>query len=316
MAAVALEGEASTPISLYVELAQERRGDLEVISRAALAWAETIREAAFLADPFLDVRVELISGTEGSLDLNSRIRKLAGSIKDTVSDRKKLKTVAIAVALFFAKDVFDWARGKAWDAAWDWVQAEYSDLVQDFTDDDKKAAEDLATKVAASKVAQAKIRQVYLELKKDDGVTGVGVSFVPGKRPADVVPRSEFEARSGAPSVTEETIKRRTEQERYTLTLVSPALSDSDYKWKFQLGTNTIWAFMDDEAFKNRLKPGSNSAPRMLTGILMVVDLETVQEFREGVWQTVEQRVKKVHRLDEPLQQSEWLDAPSEPEQP
>src|SRR3712207_4195742 len=98
MATMAMTDEATAPISLYVELAPDRRGDLEVISRAAIAWAETIREAAFLTDPFLDVRVELISGTEGSIDLNSEIRRLAGAVKrsvsDTLSDRKKLKAIA------------------------------------------------------------------------------------------------------------------------------------------------------------------------------------------------------------------------------
>ncbi|MBA3677306.1 MAG: hypothetical protein H0W74_07885 [Sphingosinicella sp.] len=319
MATVAVIDEASAPISLYVELAPERRGDLEAISRAAIAWAETIREAAFLTDPFLDVRVELISGTEGSIDLNSQIRRIAGAakdaVKDTLSDRKKLKAIAIAVALFFARDAYDWARGKGYDELWDWARDKYGEIIDTFSDEDRREVEEIAARVAASKSAREKAAKVYRELQRDDAVTGVGVSFVPGARPSDVVPRAQFGDRGGTLSVIEETIVRRTQVDRLTLTLVAPALSDMELKWKFLLGSKTVWAFMDDPDFKERLRPGSNSAPRMVTGIRMDVEIETVQEMRDGVWNNVEQRIKKVHGLSEPTLQPGWLDAPTKPPQ-
>ncbi|MDB5695099.1 MAG: hypothetical protein JWN21_642, partial [Sphingomonas bacterium] len=47
------------PISLYIDLEEGELADLEIVSRAAIAWAEAIREAAFILDPTVEVRVEL-----------------------------------------------------------------------------------------------------------------------------------------------------------------------------------------------------------------------------------------------------------------
>jgi len=300
------------PISLYVALEAGSRGDLEVISRAAIAWAEAIREAAFLTDPFLEVRVELVSGTESSINLNSLIHAVRG----TISDRKKLRSIAIGIAAFFAHDALDWARGKGYDALWDWVRTEYGIVVEELTVDEKRDAEQIVQRIATSKSTGAKSRTVYEELRKDPVVTGVGIAFQPGVRPNHIVPRSEFAERAGSAEIEQETISRRTETDRLTLTLAAPEISGSDNKWKFTLAGKTLWARMGDDEFKNRLRPGSDSAPHMVTGIRMDVTIETDQELRNSVWTTINQTIVKVHSLAEPLLQPGWLDSPTENEKP
>lgn len=302
----------TAPISLYVALAPETRGDLEIISRAAIAWTEAIREAAFITDPFLEIRVELLSGTEGSINLNSRIR----AIRDAVSDPKKLKAIALGIAFFFATQAVGWSVGKGFDALWDWGRTQLGFNVEALSDDEKKEIEEIVRRIVAARTTNEKAMNVYRELRKDEAVTGVGVSLTPGRAPPYVVPRSEFAERGGLFETDDEIIHRRTERDRIVLTLVAPELSGDEHKWKFIFGAKTLWAHMDDQDFKLRLAPGSNSAPRMVTGIRMDVDIETVQEMREGVWTTIEHRIIKVHSLSEPITQPAWLSAPTQDEKP
>jgi hypothetical protein len=182
--------------------------------------------------------------------------------------------------------------------------------------DDRRDAERIITNIATAKSAHEKTRIVFQELRRDEVVTGVGVSLRPGEKPRDIVPRSDFADRAGAADTEEETIHRRTECDRVTLTLVAPELSGDDHKWKFSLGAKTVWARITDPSFNERLKPGSNSAPRMVTGIRMDVDIETVQELRDGVWVIVEQTITEVHKMSEPLSQPDWVNSPVQGDQP
>jgi hypothetical protein len=284
---------------------------LEALSRAAIAWAEVIREAAFLVDPFLEVRVELVSGTEGSINLNSRIRAIRG----TLSDKKKLKAIALGVATFFGLKFGDWLIGKGFDEAWDWLKTEYHEL-QTLSADEQSEVQQIVRQIVDAKSTRAKVTRVYGELAQDEAVTGVGVSLTPAAHPPHVVPRSEFANRAGVVSIEEEIIERRRERDKVTLTLLAPALDEEDHKWKFQLGSKTVWAHMGDADFRKRLEPGSNAAPRMVMGIRMEVELETTQEKRDGVWVTIDQTVEKVRRLSEPLSQPSWLNSPVEREKP
>lgn len=306
MATVEVTGE-ETPLSLYIDLAKGQRADMEVASRAAIAWSRMIREAAFLTDPFLDVRVEFISGTEGSLNLNSMIR----AVQDVARDPKKLKAIAAAVALFFAAEAGSWAIGKGFDALWEWAKAEVPELVEDLTDDIRTEVEQIIDKITQSRSTQAKAQKVYAELEHDSSVTGVGVSFVPGTRPSYIVPRSEFSRRAGEIEVKTETTTTRVKPSRETLTLVSPALSDDESKWRFRKGERALWAIMDDEDMRARIRPGSNSAPKMLIGIQMEVDMETAEELQpDGTWKVTEHRIQRVRTMKEPTTQADWIDSP------
>ena len=64
----------TTPLSLYLDLEKGATADLEVVSRAALAWSAAIKDLAFILDPSIEIRVEIASGTPGSFSLNSLIR--------------------------------------------------------------------------------------------------------------------------------------------------------------------------------------------------------------------------------------------------
>jgi hypothetical protein len=93
------------PISLYLELEPGQTADLEVVARAALAFAAAIREAAFVLDPSLEISLGFESGTEGSLSLNSIIRSIKNNTK---LDPATIKTLIIMVIFWFSTDIRQW----------------------------------------------------------------------------------------------------------------------------------------------------------------------------------------------------------------
>jgi len=70
------------PFSLHIDLNENSAADLEVVAKASLSLAAALREAAFVLDPSLDFRIELVSGTESSLSLNSIFKLLGENSKE------------------------------------------------------------------------------------------------------------------------------------------------------------------------------------------------------------------------------------------
>ena len=95
----------ATPVSLYVDLEAGQKPDLEAVARAALAFASAIRETAYIFDPSMTVRVELVSGTDGSLSLNSLIRSIRPG---DVITKKRLIALAVTAALWFTHETGRW----------------------------------------------------------------------------------------------------------------------------------------------------------------------------------------------------------------
>ncbi len=84
------------PFSLYLDLEPGQLIDLDSAAKISLALSSAIREAAFVLDPSISVRVMLLSGTEGSFSLNTFIKSLKP--KDILA-KINLKSVAVACLL-------------------------------------------------------------------------------------------------------------------------------------------------------------------------------------------------------------------------
>jgi hypothetical protein len=61
-------------ISLYLDLKPGQKADFEVVGRTAAAFAEAVKEIAFIIEPGMEVKLEFDSGTEGSLSLNALLK--------------------------------------------------------------------------------------------------------------------------------------------------------------------------------------------------------------------------------------------------
>src|SRR5436305_14673800 len=78
-------------ISFYLDLEPGTKADFEVVGRSAAAFAETVKEIAYLLEPGLEIKLEFDSSKPGSLKLNAILKGLKAR------DRSVLITIAVAV---------------------------------------------------------------------------------------------------------------------------------------------------------------------------------------------------------------------------
>lgn len=273
-------------VSLYLDLERGETADIEVVSRAAIAFSAAIKALAAEIAPGVDVRVDLVSGTEGSLSLNSLI-KGAGLLVT----KERLINIALGIALYFALETRDYTVGR---------------LLDHLTGNDEASAEthlseeDVQRLAAAfeKRVAEKHVQQIFKEVERDPAITGVGATTKPGKRPAIVVPRAEFRERSGV-VIRQETVLRRTVPERMSAVLVSPVLVEGTRRWKFRGPYGEFGAPIKDASFTDRVLSGTTSVP-MVAGILMDIEVETEEELRDGVWVPGDHVVTHVFGLQPP----------------
>ncbi|MBY3474085.1 hypothetical protein HFN78_24705 [Rhizobium laguerreae] len=287
-------------ISLYIELKEGEKVDLETAARAALAFDAVLKEIAFSIDPFSAIRVELESGTEGSLSLNSIIKSVSGRFTQT-----QLTSIVGGVMFWFAQETASWT----YSAILDEVNTQ-PEIHQSLTKEEVEAVAKEIAKILDSKVAEKQVGKVYQELQRDDAVKGVGVAVERDKKPRYIVPRSEFQQRGRIITGSEST-GSRTETTVQTLTLVSPVLIKGKRKWKFRQQKFEFGAPILDEAFLDRLLSGREPIP-MSDGIAMKVKLTVKEEKKDGVWQIVDRSIDEVIEVIQPPKQYDILGSPSE----
>lgn len=88
-------------ITLYLGLKEGQRADFEVVGLSAAAFAEAVKEIAFILEPGLEVRLEFDSGTEGSLKLKAIIK----SLKTPKSRQAALVSIIATIGLTLINDV-------------------------------------------------------------------------------------------------------------------------------------------------------------------------------------------------------------------
>lgn len=279
-------------VSLYLELQEGRKADLATAARAALAFDAALKEIAFSLDPFASIRVELESGTEGSLSLNSIIN--AAKL-----DKARLKAIAWGIAAFFVADTSSYTYQKILDRLFS-----EPEIHQTMTQEEIEKLASAIVRIFESKAAENQVGRIYQELQRDDAVKGVGVSPKHGRRPPEIVPRSEFHKRGRVVEEIEKT-GLRSETTVQTLTLVSPVLvQGSSRKWKFRAGKTEFGAPIKDEKFLARVLSGREPVP-MAEGIRMKVLLTVKEERKDGVWQIKDRTVDEVIEIIAASEQGE-----------
>lgn len=296
---------SAQPLSLYLDLEPGQVADLEVVASAALAWAAAIRETAYILDPSIEVRVELASGTAGSLSLNAILR----SVRDTVTDKQTIRTIIITALVWAFQETASWTYGQILDAL---KGEDAAPVAAGLSDEDK---EDIARRVAKAlegKVATSEIQRMYRALERDPAIKGVGATTTPGKRPAIIVPRQSFPQKAGHGEVKIETVTKRTVPQTLHVTLIRVVLvEDGGRRWRFKTGQTEFSANMKDQEFLQRLLTGATPVP-MVTGIEMDIELETTEELRGGVWVATQRDVTHVVRLRPPIRQTGLPFTPSD----
>jgi hypothetical protein len=293
----------TAPISLYLDLAVGKKADLEIVSHAALAFAGAIREAAYIIDPSLKLRIELISGTESSLSLNSLIKSV--NPKDIISKRNLLTLASVALIWFRHETLV-------------WSYQEFLNLLKSdpgathLSVDDTEAIAQRAADIIEKGLAAKQVESVYRALETDPAIQGVGATSKPGERPTSIVPRTEFRARSGESTTLQLEVTKRVKTETETLTLVRPVLLPSQYqrRWGFRGKEGEFGATVRDTSFIDNLVEGRTAVP-LVSGIRLIVELQTTEELKDHVWQTVDRTITKVMKIIPPQIQTGLESPPS-----
>lgn len=180
----------ATPVSLYLDLEEGQVADMEVVAAAAIAFSRAIKELAYILDPTAQIRVELESGTEGSLSLNSLVRVIRG-LKNNPGF---VAGIAGGAAMWFLGNVGDYA----FDQVADLVRKHLSpEQAQQLSEEEINKIAERVVKALNAGAAKPQVEGIFMELERDPAIKGVGVSPTPGKRPEVIVPRSAFPDRAG-----------------------------------------------------------------------------------------------------------------------
>jgi hypothetical protein len=277
------------PISIYLDLNPGDKPDLEATARAMLAFTAAVNELAYIIDPTLEVRIELESSTPGSLSLNSIIRGLKTIGKHLAPESPvTIPAVIATILVWFATDL----RTTVVVEAVQHVLGETSS--HGFSDAERTQIEEIVKKAISERIADQHVQGVYRALESDPAIRGVGSTVHTGERPADIVPREEFPARSGLGPTLEKAVDKRVKRERVTLTLVSPVLVPSlTRRWRFASSVGPISATMKDVRFLSRVLSGQERIS-MRANIQMDVLLETSEERQDEVWAVTDRAILQV----------------------
>lgn len=295
------------PLSLYLDLEAGSSADLDVVAKAALAWSAAIKEIAYVVDPSVQVRLELESGTPGSLSLNTVIKsivpatKSAGAyIRGAASDPQTVRTIIVTGAMWLAMNTAEYTFEKALDFL---TGADAPPEAQVLSDKDKADIAQRVVDALRNEDAKRPARAVFRELERDQKIIGAGVTTWAGKRPSVIVPRSDFSKLSGRVVLKTETLTKRIVPERMRVILVRPFLERSDRRWGFRGPSGEFGASIKHGDFIESVLSGTTSVP-MMEGIEMTIDLETHEEFEGGVWVQKKREVVNVIDLHQPLRQT------------
>jgi len=273
-------------LNLYLDLEPGELADLEVVAKASLAFAHAAREIAYIVDPSATIKLELESGTEGSLSLNSVVR----FIKSQVADPLTRRVIIVSLVMWFVKEGSAALLGHG-----------ISELITDDPAITEKDAQRIAEKVhqlLEKQVGKRPVQEVYRELHKDKSIKGVGVSTGKGDRPRSIVPREQFPERMQEPQEESNDLPRsRTEQ--MLLTLIGPVLQRNENKWRFLSKDGNVYLGIKDAEFLDDVLSGKLKIT-MRSGIVLRANVEIVEKKdpEKNAWVVTERNLVKFLRFE------------------
>jgi hypothetical protein len=317
---MAAGGELSAPLSLYLDLKPGEAADLDVVAKAALQWSAALKEIAFIVDPSCELRIELESGTAGSLSLNAKLRAIgpaiktaagnamaaAGQMKAIATDPQTVRTVVISVAIWAAMNGAEYAFGRLLDYM---TGADAPPEAAALSDEDKADIARRVVEALRNESATKPVRSMYRELERDTAIVGAGITARPGKRPEHVVPRERFSEMAAQPEPQVQEADKRTVPERMRVRLVRAILERGDKRWGFRGPYGEFGAPVKHAEFLDAVLSGTSPVP-MVEGIEMTIDLETSEELEGGVWVPKKREVVRVLELHPPSTQSLLFPSP------
>lgn len=288
-------------ISLYLDLKKGEKPDFEVVGLAAAAFAEAVKEIAYILDPGAEVRLEFDSTTESSLSLNAIFKTL----KTREGQTGTIIGVIIGTSIAFVGDVRNWSVNKLLDHHFSAEQR------RQISDEDLERIANTCKDVVEGKIAKKPIQKVYKQLDRDAAIKSVGTVTKPNTKPPAPVPSEEFQVRAGLAPPVKTSPTDRVSKTTDRLTLVSPVLlPDAPNRvWRFMSPFGEFSYLIKDEKFFADTNKGKTHLT-MKAGIQMTAKVETHEKLEGGVWVPKQRFITKVVRIHRSRRQSDLFAQP------
>ena len=143
-------------ITLYLDLKPGEKADFEIVGLAAAAFAEAVKEIAFILEPDTQVRLEFESGLEGSLKLKAVLKTL----QSRDGRQGLLIGIISAVGLVLINDIRTYGVGKLLDR---YLMPEQR---QQLSDEDIERIARAVKGVNEGKIAKAPVQEMYRQLAR------------------------------------------------------------------------------------------------------------------------------------------------------
>jgi len=260
---------AGSALSLYFQLKEGKKADLEIVSAAAIAWVEAMRAVARAVDPNSDIKVELIDADKASLSFNTviewferHVEPKLGRLERGAGRLPRTRKLAIALAVFI---IFTG------------VPTAYFYFDDDsFTDEDREMLKEIHDKVLQDPSVESSKRKFFRTLEREPIIAAVGVKEDPDSAPLVMVSSEHFAEAGGLWALDEDTDALEVTHPVLDVILVKPALVHRPRSWTFKPeGLPEFDAVMRDPI------------------VLAAMEKGLPLQFREGVPMTIRLEVKE-----------------------
>lgn len=263
-------------LSLYFQLANGQKADLEVVASAAIAWVESLRAVAQSVDANSDVKVELVDAEEGSLVFNTIIAwfdRTIGDKLERVHDgfhaMPRGRKLALALALFIIVTGYPTA---------------HFYLGDDLTDEDRALLEEIVEQVRGDPAVETAKRKFFRTVEREPAITAVGIKEHSDDRPLVMIGSEHFAEAGGLWSEAEEDAQERVVTHVLDVVLVKPALVHTPRSWTFKPeGLPEFDAVMRDGVVLQAIRD-SGFPERLREGIPMTIRIEAREVLVNGQW--------------------------------
>ncbi len=277
------------PISLYFDLEKNKIADLSVVANVALQWDKLIKEISHIIDPSLTIRVELISGDEGSLWLRAIIKAASKVAKN----HPTITGALAAIITTFITTPFNHEIEEIWKKAYEVAGIEWEHK-DDISPEDARRIATAVVEMTKNKEAVEIKSKIYSQLESDKSIKGVGSSASIKKKPQFIVKRENFKEMSNPYHGQEENIQRRVKKKNNVkAVLIRPVLIAEPKQWRFERNGKPFSATMNDKNFLQAIHSG-HTGIELGQNVEMILDLSIIEEKKNGVWVEASISVEKV----------------------
>jgi hypothetical protein len=271
-------------ITLYLDLKPGEKADFEVVGLAVAAFAEAVKEIAFILEPGLQVKLDFESGLEGSLKLEAILK----SLNTPDGRRGALVGIISAVGLMLVTDLRQYGVGKLLDK---YLMPEQR---HSLSDEDIERIAKAVNGVHEGRIARAPVKEMYRQLERDSAIKSVGSIAKPDAKPINPIPRSEFPIRAGIAPRVDDTLKNRRSITTENLILITAVFLHADRVWRFKSYFGEHGYHVLDLKF---LSDALNGKFKLKEGVEITAKVETFEENEGGLWIPKRRSILKVlHR--------------------